>query len=129
MQLSREFTLPSFYCPLPAACSPLTESAGAHALEWMASYGFCDDPETRARIHDAQVHRLLGLMVPQAENEEVFRTLTCFANLVLLAEDLLFDSSQATGGLAGIIEQAGRVMRVMESPGYRATPTRWLSSM
>lgn len=122
MSLVPEFTLPPFYCPLPAACSPLAESAGVHALEWLASYGFCDHPETRSRIHDAQVHRLLGLMVPQAENEEVFRTLTCFANLVLLAEDLLFDSSHATGGLSGIIEQAGRVMRLMESPGYRATP-------
>ncbi|MET9386311.1 terpene synthase family protein [Streptomyces sp. NPDC002928] len=121
MESSSEFTLPPFYCPLPAGRSSLTEAAGAHALEWMASYGFCDVPVTRDRIHDAQVHRLLGLMVPRVENEEVFLTLTCFTNLVLLAEDLLFDASPPTGGLSGIIEQAGRVMRVMESPGYRAS--------
>ncbi|MEU1409092.1 hypothetical protein ABZ471_43800 [Streptomyces sp. NPDC005728] len=121
MASSPEFTLPPFYCPLPAACSPLTEVAGAHALEWMASHGLCGAPETRDRIHDAQVHRLLGLMVPQVENEEVFLTLTCFANLVLLAEDLLFDTSHPASGLSGIIEQAGRVMRVMESPGFRAS--------
>src|SRR5262249_26077781 len=121
MQNSREFTLPPFYCPLPSACSPLAESAGARALEGMASYRLCDDPLTLCRPPDPPVHPLMGWMVPEVENEEVFRTLTCFAHLVLLAEDLLFDTAHAKDGLGGIIEQAGRVLRVMESPGYRGT--------
>ncbi len=121
MENSREFVLPPFYCPLPAACGPLAEAAGAEAVQWMASHGLCDDPATLARIREAEVHRLMGLMIPQPEDEEVFRTLTCFAHLVLLAEDLLFDGSPSAGGFGAIIEQAGRVMRVMESPGYRVS--------
>ncbi|MFF8874554.1 terpene synthase family protein [Streptomyces massasporeus] len=121
MQNSREFTLPPFYCPLPSACSPLAEAAGDDALEWLTSHGLCGDPTVLARIREAEVHRLMGLMIPQPENEDVFRTLTRFAHLVLLAEDLLFDGSPSAGGLGGIIEQAGKVMRVMESPGYRTT--------
>jgi hypothetical protein len=38
MQPSREFILPPFYCPLPAACSPLTES-GERDKPWEASTG------------------------------------------------------------------------------------------
>ncbi|MEV6947884.1 terpene synthase family protein [Streptomyces sp. NPDC051172] len=87
----------------------------------MTSHGLCGDPTTLARIREAEVHRLMGWLVPRPENEDVFRTLTCFAHLVLLAEDLLFDGSPSAGGFSGIIEQAGRVMRVMESPGYRVT--------
>ncbi len=63
---NEEITLPSFFCPFPAAVSPYAEVVHQHTLEWVGRQGLVTGTRAFERLHAAKFAWLIARAYPNA---------------------------------------------------------------
>jgi hypothetical protein len=84
--------IPPLYCPIPPAIHPGWRGIGARTVDWMASYGFCEDPERRAQLVEMNAGEWVCRAAPHGTYEglQIFSDSVCF--------DLAFDDAYLDAG-------------------------------
>ncbi len=64
-----DITLPTIFCPFPAAVNPHREPVNEHTLAWARAFGLVKDEASITRLQDAMVGSLVARTYPRASRD------------------------------------------------------------
>lgn len=106
--------LPAFYCPITPVMHPLVAEVEAASIEWATRVGLCPDERSQERLRGTRSAEFYAGMTPEGITEH----LEIAAQWVYWGfsfDDAWCDEGAAMRRPASFVQQAGRVLRMLET--------------